>query len=71
MALISIEDLAELEDEHLDNVTRNSEPMEDNDEERLYAHWQTVASTHQVSVPRGTGLALHHPILLYTHIVRE
>ncbi|XP_072559999.1 LOW QUALITY PROTEIN: heme-binding protein soul4 [Paramormyrops kingsleyae] len=52
MALISIEDLAELEDEYLDDVTQNSEPMEDNDEERLYAHWQAVASMHQVSVPR-------------------
>ncbi|KPP63976.1 heme-binding protein 1-like [Scleropages formosus] len=53
MALISIEDLAELDDEQLeDDMTDGSEPMEDNSEERLYAHWQAVASTHQVSVPR-------------------
>ncbi|KAG9338062.1 hypothetical protein JZ751_027138 [Albula glossodonta] len=53
MALISIEDLAELDDEQLDDdITDNPEPMDDEEEERLYAHWQSVASTHQVSVPR-------------------
>ncbi|XP_036394561.1 heme-binding protein soul4 [Megalops cyprinoides] len=53
MALISIEDLAELDDEQLDNdITDNSEPMDDEEQERLYAHWQAVASTHQVSVPQ-------------------
>ncbi|KAJ8264219.1 hypothetical protein GJAV_G00146630 [Gymnothorax javanicus] len=53
MALISIEDLAGLDDEQLDDdITDNPEPMDDVEEERLYAHWQSVASTHQVSVPR-------------------
>ncbi|KAG7492856.1 hypothetical protein MATL_G00019550 [Megalops atlanticus] len=53
MALISIEDLAELDDEQLDDdITDNSEPMDDEEQERLYAHWQAVGSTHQVSVPQ-------------------
>ncbi|XP_028828641.1 heme-binding protein soul4 [Denticeps clupeoides] len=53
MALISIEDLAELDDEQLDDdVTDSSEPMDDEQQERLYAHWQAVGRTHQVSVPR-------------------
>ncbi|KAI4896854.1 hypothetical protein NFI96_016918, partial [Prochilodus magdalenae] len=53
MALISIEDLAELDDEQLDDdVTDSSEPMDDEEQERLYAHWQAVGRTHQVSVPR-------------------
>ncbi|XP_035263291.1 heme-binding protein soul4 [Anguilla anguilla] len=52
MALISIEDLAGLDDEQLDDdITDNPEPMDEEEEERLYAHWQSVASTHQVSVP--------------------
>ncbi|XP_030627585.1 heme-binding protein soul4 [Chanos chanos] len=53
MALISIEDLEELDDEQFDeDITDNPEPMDDEEQERLYAHWQAVASTHQVSVPR-------------------
>ncbi|KAG9266423.1 heme-binding protein soul4 [Astyanax mexicanus] len=53
MALISIEDLAELDDEQLDDdVTDSSEPMDDEEQERLYSHWQAVGRTHQVSVPR-------------------
>lgn len=54
MALISIEDLAELEDEQLDDeVTDNSQPADEEEEERLLAHWQAVGRTHQVNVPRG------------------
>ncbi|XP_070683897.1 heme-binding protein soul4 [Pempheris klunzingeri] len=50
MALISLEDLDGLDEEQLDDdITDNPEPMEDDD--RLLAHWQAVASTHQVSVP--------------------
>lgn len=53
MALISIDDLADLDDEQLDDeVTDNSQPEEE--EERLLAHWQAVGRTHQVTVPRGT-----------------
>ncbi|KAL7867425.1 hypothetical protein AOLI_G00152390 [Acnodon oligacanthus] len=53
MALISIEDLAELDDEQLDDdVTDSSEPMDDEEQERLYAHWQAVGRTHHVTVPR-------------------
>ncbi|XP_036979592.1 heme-binding protein soul4 isoform X3 [Acanthopagrus latus] len=51
MALISLEDLDGLDDEQLDDdITDNPEPMEEDD--RLLAHWQAVASTHQVSVPQ-------------------
>lgn len=54
MALISIEDLAELDDEQLDEeVTDNSHPANEEEEERLLAHWQAVGRTHQVAVPRG------------------
>ncbi|XP_071328376.1 heme-binding protein soul4 isoform X1 [Trachinotus anak] len=52
MALISLEDLDGLDDEQLDNdITDNPEPMDEDDRDRLLAHWQAVASTHQVSVP--------------------
>ncbi|XP_008314580.1 heme-binding protein soul4 [Cynoglossus semilaevis] len=51
MALISLDDLEGLEDEQLDDFTDNPEPMDEEDSERLLAHWQAVASTHQVSVP--------------------
>lgn len=55
MALISLEDLDGLDDEQLDDdITDNPEPMEEDD--RLLAHWQAVASTHQVSVPQGEGV---------------
>lgn len=55
MALISIEDLAELDDEQLDDeITDSSQPADEEEEERLLAHWQAVGRTHQVSVPRGT-----------------
>ncbi|XP_010871353.1 heme-binding protein soul4 [Esox lucius] len=53
MALISLEDLEGLDNELLDDdISDNPEPMEDDEQQRLYAHWQAVASTHQVSVPR-------------------
>ncbi|XP_029352715.1 heme-binding protein soul4 [Echeneis naucrates] len=52
MALISLEDLEGLDDEQLDDdITDNPEPMGEEDRDRLLAHWQAVASTHQVSVP--------------------
>uniref|UniRef100_A0A672FFZ2 Heme-binding protein soul4 n=1 Tax=Salarias fasciatus TaxID=181472 RepID=A0A672FFZ2_SALFA len=54
MALISLEDLDGLDDEQLDDdITDNPEPMDEDDSGRLLAHWQAVASTHQVSVPTG------------------
>lgn len=60
MALISIEDLEGLDDEQLDDdVTDSSEPMDDEEQDRMYAHWQAVGRTHQVSVPRGTELTGH------------
>lgn len=53
MALISLEDLEGFDDEQLDDdITDNPEAVVDGEEERLYSHWQAVASTHQVSVPR-------------------
>lgn len=55
MALISIEDLDGLDDEQLDDdITDSSEPMDDEEQDRMYAHWQAVGRTHHVSVPRGT-----------------
>ncbi|XP_059186102.1 heme-binding protein soul4 [Centropristis striata] len=52
MALISLEDLDGLDDEQLDDdITDNPEPMDEEDRDRLLAHWQAVASTHHVSVP--------------------
>ncbi|KAM9857378.1 heme-binding protein soul4 [Aulostomus maculatus] len=52
MALISLEDLDGLDDEQLDDdITDNPEPMDEEEADRLLAHWQAVASTHQVSVP--------------------
>lgn len=52
MALISLEDLEGLDDEQVDNdITDNPEPTDDGERERLYNHWQAVASTHHVSVP--------------------
>ncbi|XP_063058963.1 heme-binding protein soul4 [Engraulis encrasicolus] len=53
MALITVEDLAELDDEQLDDdITDNSEPMEEEEnDDRLLAHWRSVGRQHQVSVP--------------------
>ncbi|XP_054460846.1 heme-binding protein soul4 [Anoplopoma fimbria] len=52
MALISLEDLDGLDDDQLDDdITDNSEPMDEEDRDRLLTHWQAVASTHHVSVP--------------------
>uniref|UniRef100_A0A673MKV7 Heme-binding protein soul4 n=1 Tax=Sinocyclocheilus rhinocerous TaxID=307959 RepID=A0A673MKV7_9TELE len=51
MALISIEDLAGLDDEQVDDdITDSSEPMDEEQQDRMYAHWQAVGRTH-VSVP--------------------
>ncbi|KAK7127206.1 hypothetical protein R3I94_018402 [Phoxinus phoxinus] len=53
MALISIEDLDGLDDEQVDDdITDSSEPMDDEEQDRMYAHWQAVGRTHHVSVPR-------------------
>lgn len=53
MALISIEDLDGLDDEQVDDdITDSSEPMDEEEQDRMYAHWQAVGRTHQVSVPR-------------------
>ncbi|XP_059425891.1 heme-binding protein soul4 [Carassius carassius] len=53
MALISIEDLAGLDDEQVDDeIPDSAEPMDEEEQERMYAHWQAVGRTHHVSVPR-------------------
>ncbi|XP_052446812.1 heme-binding protein soul4 [Carassius gibelio] len=53
MALISIEDLAGLDDEQVDDeIPDSTEPMDEEEQERMYAHWQAVGRTHHVSVPR-------------------
>lgn len=64
MALISLEDLEGLDDEQPDDdITDNPEPTVEDDQ--LLSHWQAVASTHQVSVPRGeeveSALCVHVP----------
>lgn len=68
MALISIEDLAELDDEQLeDDITDSSQPPNEEEEERLLSHWQAVGRTHHVSVPRGrvSELTYKHTLLLW------
>lgn len=63
MALISIEDLAGLDDEQVDDdITDSAEPMDEEEEDRMYAHWQAVGRTHHVSVPRGEA------VLTETHL---
>ncbi|XP_055073616.1 heme-binding protein soul4 [Misgurnus anguillicaudatus] len=53
MALISLEDLEGFDDEQLDDdVTDSSEPMNEENQDRVLAHWQAVGRLHQVSVPR-------------------
>ncbi|XP_058497025.1 heme-binding protein soul4 [Solea solea] len=51
MALITLEDLDGLDDDITDDITDNPEPIGEEDSDHLLAHWQAVASTHQVSVP--------------------
>uniref|UniRef100_A0A671ML58 Heme-binding protein 1-like n=2 Tax=Sinocyclocheilus anshuiensis TaxID=1608454 RepID=A0A671ML58_9TELE len=51
MALISIEDLDGLDDD----ITDSSEPMDEEEQDRMHTHWQAVGRTHQVSVPRDEG----------------
>lgn len=51
MALISLEDLEGLDDDQLEDISDNPEPMDGDD--RLLSHWQAVASTHHVTVPTG------------------
>ncbi|XP_051978091.1 heme-binding protein soul4 [Xyrauchen texanus] len=53
MALISIEDLDGLSDEQVDDdITDSTEPMDEEEQDRIFAHWQVVGRTHHVSVPR-------------------
>uniref|UniRef100_A0A8D0G3L6 Heme-binding protein 1 n=1 Tax=Sphenodon punctatus TaxID=8508 RepID=A0A8D0G3L6_SPHPU len=49
MARITLEDLNELDDESLDE---DEEPMDGEEQNRLFSHWETVASTHQVTLPQ-------------------
>ena len=68
--MISFEDLAELDDEQLDDdITDNSEPMDDDDQDRLLAHWQAVGRTHQVSVPRGTEKLFYYEANVSIHLL--
>ncbi|XP_076879451.1 heme-binding protein soul4 [Brachyhypopomus gauderio] len=53
MALISAEDLTELGDDLSDDGdAAGSEPMVDEEQERLYTHWLALGRTHHVTVPR-------------------
>ncbi|XP_028676078.1 heme-binding protein soul4 [Erpetoichthys calabaricus] len=49
MSRITFEDLEALDDD--DFTEDNSEPMDEEEQDRLFSHWQSVASTHQVSIP--------------------
>ncbi|KAJ7341189.1 hypothetical protein JRQ81_005014 [Phrynocephalus forsythii] len=49
MARITLEDLNEMSDEILDE---EEEPADGEEQNRMFAHWETVASTHQVSLPQ-------------------
>ncbi|KAG7276590.1 hypothetical protein CRUP_019640 [Coryphaenoides rupestris] len=50
MALISLEDLDGLDDDHMsDDIT--DEATEDIERQRLLNHWQAVGQTHHVAVP--------------------
>ncbi|XP_043368290.1 heme-binding protein 1-like isoform X1 [Dermochelys coriacea] len=49
MARITLEDLNGLDDESLDE---DEEPMDGEEQNRLFSHWETVASTHQVTLPQ-------------------
>lgn len=60
MALISLEDLDGLDDEQFDDdITDNTEPMDEEQSDQLLTHWQAVASTHQVSVPQEMTGPIH------------
>lgn len=50
MARITLEELNELDDEIPDE---EEEPMDGEETNRLFSHWETVASTHQVTLPQG------------------
>ncbi|XP_020652584.3 heme-binding protein 1 [Pogona vitticeps] len=49
MARITLEELNEMSDEVLDE---EEGPTDGEEQNRLFAHWETVASTHQVSLPQ-------------------
>ncbi|XP_030414009.1 heme-binding protein 1-like isoform X1 [Gopherus evgoodei] len=49
MARITLEDLNGLDDESLDE---DEEPMDGEEQNTLFSHWETVASTHQVTLPQ-------------------
>ncbi|XP_054840225.1 heme-binding protein 1-like [Eublepharis macularius] len=49
MARITLEELNELDDEDLDE---DEEPMDEEEQNRLFSHWEAIASTHQVTLPR-------------------
>ncbi|XP_041044276.1 heme-binding protein soul4 isoform X2 [Carcharodon carcharias] len=51
MSRITLEDLNALEDDVAEDIPEHME--EDNDEEeQLFAHWQSIANAHQVELPR-------------------
>lgn len=50
MARITLEELNEMDDEIPDE---EEEPMDGEEQNRLFSYWETVASTHQVTLPQG------------------
>lgn len=54
MARITLEDLERLGEEPAAADGDGSDSEDDQEEQgRLFAHWEAVASTHRVSLPRG------------------
>nr|XP_056708890.1 heme-binding protein 1-like [Euleptes europaea] len=49
MARITLEELNEMDDEDLDE---DEEPMDREQQNRLFSHWEAIASTHQVTLPQ-------------------
>ncbi|KAL8185236.1 UNVERIFIED_CONTAM: hypothetical protein K2H54_043642 [Gekko kuhli] len=49
MARITLEELNEMDDEDLDE---DEEPMDREEQNRLFSHWEAVATTHQVTLPQ-------------------
>ncbi|XP_066467927.1 heme-binding protein 1-like [Tiliqua scincoides] len=50
MARITLEELNEMDDEIPDE---EEEPMDGEEQNRLFSHWETIASTHQVTLPQA------------------
>ncbi|OWK53579.1 Heme-binding protein 1 [Lonchura striata] len=72
MARITLEDLEQLGEEPAAAEGDGSDSEDDQEGEgRLFAHWEAVASTHRVSLPRGCHLGMTVPVLNEIHLTKE